>query len=168
MCNKITLMSRCFYRNLEANDITFLPEGLFDNLINLKWLWVNTSLFSLSNKLKRLSPKEPRSAGSYWEKGLKTSNSEDKFLYCCQILLYVLLKAVIFNRTQVICGVICALFKVISQFFYCTYLLWNYREHLKNWGFPIWSDFWRKVKRPFNWQTGTSEQYFGKAFLVSS
>ena len=35
MCNKITLMSRCFYRNLEANDITFLPEGLFDNLINL-------------------------------------------------------------------------------------------------------------------------------------
>ena len=38
----------------------FLPEGLFDNLINLKVLWVNTSLFRLSNKLKRLSPEEPR------------------------------------------------------------------------------------------------------------
>ena len=35
MCNKIMLMRRCFYRKLEANDITFLPEGLFDNLINL-------------------------------------------------------------------------------------------------------------------------------------
>ena len=31
-------MSRCFYRELKANNITFLPEGLFDNLINLKWL----------------------------------------------------------------------------------------------------------------------------------
>ena len=41
------------------------------------------------------------------------SKSEDKFIYCCQILLYVLLKPVIFNRTQVICGVTCALFKVI-------------------------------------------------------
>ena len=81
--------------------------------------------------------------------GLKTTNSEDKFIYWCKILLYVLLKAVIFNRTQVICGVICALFKVISQFFYCTYLLWNY-QHLKNWGFPVWADFWRKVKRPLD------------------
>ena len=47
--NKITLMSRCFFRDLETPDITFLPEGLFDNLINLELLWVNTSLFSLSN-----------------------------------------------------------------------------------------------------------------------
>ena len=31
-------MSRCFYSALEANDITFLPEGLFDNLINLELL----------------------------------------------------------------------------------------------------------------------------------
>ena len=145
-------MSRCFYRQLRANNITSLPEGLFDNLINLEWLWVNTSLFSLSNKLKRLSPKEPRDQPEVIRKtqGLKTSNSEEKFIYCCQILLYVLLKAVIFNRTQVICGVICALFKVISEFFYCTYLLWNYREHLKNWGFPVWSEFWRKVKRPLD------------------
>ena len=45
------------------------------------------------------------------------SKSDDKFIYCCQILLYVLLKPVIFNQTQVICGVICALYKVISQFF---------------------------------------------------
>ena len=104
---------------MEANNITFLPEGLFDNLINLKWLWVNTRLFSLSNKLKRLSPKEPRDQPEIIGRtqGLKTSNSEDKLIYCCQILLYVLLKAVIFNRTQVICGVICALYKVISQFF---------------------------------------------------
>ena len=41
------------------------------------------------------------------------SKSEGKFIYCCQILLYVLLKPVIFNQTQVIC----ALYKVISQFF---------------------------------------------------
>ena len=45
------------------------------------------------------------------------SKSEDKFIYCCQILLYVLLKPVIFNQTQEICGVICALYKVISQVF---------------------------------------------------
>ena len=112
LCNKkITLMSRCFYRELEANNITFLPEGLFDNLINLGRLWVNTSLFSLSNKLKRLSPKEPRDQPEVIKRtqGLKTSNSEKKFIYCCQILLCVLLKAVIFNRTQVIWGVICAL-----------------------------------------------------------
>ena len=130
MCNKkITLMSRCFYRELEANNITFLPEGLFDNLINLELLWVNTSLFSLSNKLKRLSPKEPRDQPEVIGRtqGLKTSNSEDKFIYCCQMLLYVLLKAVIFNRTQVIWGVIYTLYKVISQFFiahtYCETIL---------------------------------------------
>ena len=120
LCNKkITLMSRCFYRELEANNITFLPEGLFDNLINLGRLWVNTSLFSLSNKLKRLSPKEPRDQPEVIRRtqGLKTSNSEEKFIYCCQILLCVLLKAVIFNRTQVIWGVICAFYKVISQVF---------------------------------------------------
>ena len=33
---KITLMSRCFHRKLEANSVTFLPEGLFDNLIDLQ------------------------------------------------------------------------------------------------------------------------------------
>ena len=94
LCNKITLMSRCFYRELEANTITFLPEGLFDNLINLGWLWVNRSLFSLSNKLKRLSPKEPTGQPEVIRRtqGLKTSNSEDYFIYCCQILLYILLK----------------------------------------------------------------------------
>ena len=119
LCNKITLMSRCFYRKLEANNITFLPEGLFDNLINLWRLWVNTSLFSLSNKLKRLSPKEPRDQPEVIRRtqGLKTSNSEEKFIYCCPILLCVLLKAVIFSLTQVIWGVMCALYKVISQFF---------------------------------------------------
>ena len=79
MCNKITFMSRCYYRKLEANDITFLPEGLFDNLIKLYTLWVNTSLFSLSNKLKTLSPKEPRDQPEVIGRtqGLKTSNSED-------------------------------------------------------------------------------------------
>ena len=30
----------------------FLPEGLFDNLINLKVLWVNMSLFRLSINLR--------------------------------------------------------------------------------------------------------------------
>ena len=104
---------------MEANNITFLPEGLFDNLINLELLWVNTSLFSLSNKLKRLSPKEPRDQPEVIGRtqGLKTSNSEDKFIYCCQILLYVWLNAVILTRTQVIWGVICALYRVILQFF---------------------------------------------------
>ena len=112
-------MSRCFNRELKAYNITFLPEGLFDNLINLYRLWVNTSFFSLCNKLKRPSPKEPRDQPEVIGRtqGLKTSNSKDKFIYCCQILLYVLLKAVIFSRTQVIWGVICALYKVISQFF---------------------------------------------------
>ena len=125
-------MSRCFYRELEANNITFLPEGLFDNLINLELLWVNTSLFSLSNKLKRLSPKEPRDQPEVIGRtqGLKTSNSEDKFIYCCQILLYVLLKPVSFNRTQVICGVICALYKGLFAIFHCTYLLCKYHAHL--------------------------------------
>ena len=104
-------MSRCFYRELEANNITFLPEGLFDNLINLWLLWVNTSLFSLSNKLKRLSPKEPRDQPEVIRRtqGLKTSNSEEKFIYCCQILLCVLLKAVIFSGTQEVRGVICVI-----------------------------------------------------------
>ena len=101
-------MSRCFYRELEANNITFLPEGLFDNLINLKLLWVNTSLFSLSNKLKRLSPKEPRDQPEVIRRtqGFKTSNSEETFIYCCQILIFVSLKAVIFSQTQVIWDVI--------------------------------------------------------------
>ena len=112
-------MSRCFYRELEANNITFLREELSDNLINLGWLWVNTSLFSLSNKLKRLSPKEAEDQPEVIKttEGLKTSNSEEKFIYCCQMLLCVLLKAVIFSLTQVIWDVICALYKVISQFF---------------------------------------------------
>ena len=80
---------------------------------------MNTSLFSLSNKLKRLSPKEPRDQPEVIgiTQRLKTSNSEDKFIYCYQILLYVFLKAVILNRTQVVCSAICALYKVISQFF---------------------------------------------------
>ena len=109
-------MSRCFNRELKAYNITFLPEGLFDNLINLYRLWVNTSFFSLCNKLKRPSPKEPSDQPEVIGRtqGLKTRNSEEKFIYCCQMLLYVLLKAIIFNRTQVICGVIYALHKVIS------------------------------------------------------
>ena len=39
--NKITLMSRCFYRELGANSVAFLPEGLLDNLIDLQYLWAN-------------------------------------------------------------------------------------------------------------------------------
>ena len=40
---------------------------------------MNTSLFSLSNKLKRLSSKEPRDRPEVTgtTQGLKTSNSED-------------------------------------------------------------------------------------------
>ena len=97
-------MSRCFYKELEADNITFLPEGLFDNLINLKVLWVNTSLFSLSNKLKRLSPKETTDQPEVFGRtqGLKTSNSEVKFICRCQISLHVLFKAVIFSRTLVL------------------------------------------------------------------
>ena len=34
-----------------ANNLTFLPEGLFDNVINLEQLWVNTSLSGFSDKL---------------------------------------------------------------------------------------------------------------------
>ena len=47
-------MSRCFFRELVDNNIAFLPEGLFDNLINLYWLWVNTSLSSLSHNSRGL------------------------------------------------------------------------------------------------------------------
>ena len=65
------------------------------------------------------------------------SKSEGKFIYCCQIVLYVLLKPVIFNQTQVICGVICALYKVISQFFiahtYCASIV----HILKNGGIKL-------------------------------
>ena len=79
MCNKITLLRRCVYRELESNNITFLPEGLFDNLIKLRGLRVNTSLFSLPNKLRRLSPREPRDQPEVigTTQGFKTSNSED-------------------------------------------------------------------------------------------
>ena len=38
LLNKISLKSRCFYRELEANSVAFLPEGLFDNLIDLQYL----------------------------------------------------------------------------------------------------------------------------------
>ena len=147
-------MSQCFYRELEANNITFLPEGLFDNLINLMLLWVNTSLLSLSNKLKRLSPKEPRDQPEVIRRtqGLKTSNSEEKFIFCCQILLCFFLKVVIFSRTQVIWGVMCYLYKVILLFFIahtvqvsCTF---------KKWRIFLYSlTSQEREKRPFNWQT---------------
>ena len=56
------------------------------------------------------------------------SKSEDKFIYCCQILLYVLLKPVIFNRTQVICDVICTLFKVILLYILTVQLSWTFKK----------------------------------------
>ena len=43
-------MSRCSYRKLEANSVTFLPEGLFDNLIDLQELCANSSLSSLLSR----------------------------------------------------------------------------------------------------------------------
>ena len=37
-------MSGCFYREMLSKNVTFLREGLFDNLINLYGLKVNTRL----------------------------------------------------------------------------------------------------------------------------
>ena len=58
---------------------------------------------------------------------LKTSNSEEKFIYLCEILLCVLFIAVIFSRTLVMCSVISSLYKVMSKFFiahtYCATIM---------------------------------------------
>ena len=47
-------MSRCFHRGMLYNNVTFLCEGLFDNLINLYVPWVNTRLSSEYTKFERL------------------------------------------------------------------------------------------------------------------
>ena len=50
-------MSRCFYRAMLSKNVTFLREGLFDNLINLYGLKVNTRLSTEYAKFERLSLK---------------------------------------------------------------------------------------------------------------
>ena len=50
-------MSRCFYREMLSKNVTFLREGLFDNLINLYGLKVNTRLSTEYAKFERLSLK---------------------------------------------------------------------------------------------------------------
>ena len=53
-------MSRCFHGILPDNNVAFIPEGLFDNMINMEWFWFNTSLSSTSSKTStRLSSQEP-------------------------------------------------------------------------------------------------------------
>ena len=47
-------MGRCFYRGMLSNNVTFLCEGLFDNLINLYGLKVNTRLSTEYTKFERL------------------------------------------------------------------------------------------------------------------
>ena len=82
------------------NNVTFLREGLFDNLINLYFLWVNTRLSSEYSKFERL-PLKSREIG------------------VAEIL-----------------GLICALYKVISQFYiahtYCATTV-----HIKERGFLL-------------------------------
>ena len=39
-----------FLRELKTNSVTFLPEGLFDNLIDLQYLWAYLSLSSLFSR----------------------------------------------------------------------------------------------------------------------
>ena len=83
----LSIMSRCFFRVLRGNNIAFLPERWFDYLINLIWLWVNTSLSSLSNKLERLSSQEPSIDETeiiVRKQGLKLNNNDDQLIYSCQ------------------------------------------------------------------------------------
>ena len=47
-------MGRCFYRGMLSNNVTFLCEGLFDNMINLYGLKVNTRLSTEYTKFERL------------------------------------------------------------------------------------------------------------------
>ena len=51
MLNKTTLKGQCFYMKLVADSVAFLPEGLFDNLSNLQYLWANSSLSSLFSRV---------------------------------------------------------------------------------------------------------------------
>ena len=64
-------MSRCFFRELKANNITFLPEGLFDKLINLQHLWVNTSLFSFSKNLEACSVRAKNQPSWYYSENFR-------------------------------------------------------------------------------------------------
>ena len=93
-------MSRCFHRGMLYNNVTFLCEGLFDNLINLYVPWVNTRLSSEYTTFERLPLKS-------------------REISVAEIL-----------------GLICALYKVISQFYiahtYCATTV-----HIKERGFLL-------------------------------
>ena len=54
LIKELISVSRCFHRGMLHNNVTFLREGLFDNLINLYFLWVKTRLFSEYTKFERL------------------------------------------------------------------------------------------------------------------
>ena len=54
LIKELISVSRCFHRGMLYNNVTFLREGLFDNLINLYFLWVKTRLFSEYTKFERL------------------------------------------------------------------------------------------------------------------
>ena len=94
------------------NNVTFLCEGLFDNLINLYVPWVNTRLSSEYTKFERLPLKS-------------------REISVVEIL-----------------GLICAIYKVISQFYiahtYCATTV-----HIKERGFFLYGRIFRKSKSSF-------------------
>ena len=112
LIKELISVSRCFHRGMLYNNVTFLREGLFDNLINLYFLWVNTRLSSEYSKFERL-PLKSREIG------------------VAEIL-----------------GLICALYKVISQFYiahtYCATTV-----HIKERGFFLYGRIFRKSKSSF-------------------
>ena len=59
LIEKFTLISRCFHGILPNNDIDFLTEELFDNLINLEWLWFNMSLSLFVSAISKTSTRLP-------------------------------------------------------------------------------------------------------------
>ena len=105
-------MSRCFHRGMLYNNVTFLCEGLFDNLINLYVPWVNTRLSSEYTKFERLP-----------------------------------LKSREISVVEILC-LICAIYKVISQFYiahtYCATTV-----HIKERGFFLYGRIFRKSKSSF-------------------
>ena len=129
------LICSCFYSVLWDNNFTFLPEGLFDNLINLKFMWVNTSLSGFSKKIERLSLDQSAQI-KVTTIGLKLNNGEDKSTYWRQISLFSHLKQSFFIESKndddqqhpavilvafyfngyFFCGVICALMRSFRIF----------------------------------------------------
>ena len=69
-------MSWCFHRSLRNSYTDFLSDGLFDDLVNLEYLWVNTSSF----KFKVLGSNELEVFGKSREISLKLLGERTTFI----------------------------------------------------------------------------------------